>query len=56
KELRGGKDPLNERGSSPVLRGGCWGLRAQVLRSADRYGSNPDYGYYDIGFRLVRTL
>ena len=54
--LPGGRDPLNESGSERVLRGGSWDYDAWHLRSANRYWSYPNYGYYDFGCRLVRTL
>lgn len=38
-----------------VFRGGSWLSLAQRCRSAHRLGRNPGYGYYTIGFRLVRT-
>ena len=39
-----------------VFRGGSWGYSAGSLRSAKRFYSYSDYGGYDVGFRLVRTL
>jgi len=55
-------DPVGPlEGSCRVLRGGCCGGRARVLRSAKREGLSPD-GPYDsgegeiLGFRLVREL
>ena len=54
--LPGGKDPLNEDGSSRVLRGGGWYSIAWVLRSANRDRYYPGNGNYFVGFRLVRTL
>ncbi len=42
-------------GSSHVLRGGSWHSRPSMLRCAKRDGSNPQYKFYNIGFRLART-
>ena len=54
--LLGGDNPLHTS-SAPyrVVRGGSRYIGAHYLRSANRYGDNPKSGYYDIGFRLVRT-
>ncbi len=54
--LPGGSDPLNTSGSNRVIRGGSWNNNAQNLRSAFRFSVNPAGRYYDVGFRLVRTL
>ena len=54
--LPGGRDPLVISGSNRVLRGGSWSSSARYLRSAYRHDYHPGYGYYSIGFRLVRTL
>jgi formylglycine-generating enzyme required for sulfatase activity len=50
-------DPVGpSTGSSRVRRGGsCYNLAAG-LRSADRGGFAPVFRYFDLGFRLVRTL
>jgi formylglycine-generating enzyme required for sulfatase activity len=40
-------------GGSVVCRSGSWYLNATVARSASRYGSNPDYTFNLIGFRIV---
>ena len=66
-ELEGGKDPLNMRKNiidyikdlgvvRRVVRGGGGSDDAKYLRSASRHGYNPDYRFFNIGFRLVRTL
>ncbi len=39
-----------------VLRGGSWSDVPQDLRAARRYGSQPVYRDYLVGFRLARTL
>jgi formylglycine-generating enzyme required for sulfatase activity/uncharacterized caspase-like protein len=39
-----------------VLRGGSWYIDPWLLRSASRYGYTPDYRFYDLGFRVGRTL
>ena len=56
-ELPGGDDPLQitEAFAGRVVRGGGWGSPARHLRSADRSSVNPDYGYGNVGFRVVRT-
>ncbi|MCL2765935.1 MAG: formylglycine-generating enzyme family protein [Treponema sp.] len=41
-------------GSDRVIRGGSWSFYGRYLRSAQRYGYDPWYWYYDVGFRLVR--
>jgi formylglycine-generating enzyme required for sulfatase activity/predicted MPP superfamily phosphohydrolase len=40
--------------SRRVIRGGSWGNGPGPLRSANRYGSDPDYRFYDLGFRLAQ--
>ena len=42
-------------GSSPVLRGGSWSDKASRLRSALRYGVDPDFRNHLLGFRVVRV-
>lgn len=39
-----------------VLRGGSWTSEPRELRSACRAFSTPDYRFFHIGFRVVRTL
>ena len=54
-KLKGGKDPLQENGTSLVVRGGSLKNSAQVLRSAFRvHRWDEDYDY--LGFRAVRSL
>lgn len=36
-----------------VRRGGCWGYSSHPARASSRYGNDPGYRYYYIGFRLV---
>ena len=56
RKLPGGTDPLHSSsGSSRVIRGGSWYYDAQYLRSANRFYGYPAYGYFHVGFRLVRT-
>jgi sulfatase modifying factor 1 len=52
------KDPTGPTsGSSRVLRGGSWGSRTRITRSAYRRGNFADKLESDgIGFRLVREL
>ena len=40
-------------GSYRVLCGGSWKYDAALARVADRYIYNPDYRFYNIGFRLA---
>nr|VFK11010.1 MAG: Formylglycine-generating enzyme, required for sulfatase activity, contains SUMF1/FGE domain [Candidatus Kentron sp. LPFa]VFK30456.1 MAG: Formylglycine-generating enzyme, required for sulfatase activity, contains SUMF1/FGE domain [Candidatus Kentron sp. LPFa] len=39
-----------------VLRGGSWDGEPRRLRSAYRLRVNPDYWFFDVGFRLARAL
>ena len=39
-----------------VMRGGSGDNYPQYLCSASRYYLSPNYGYYDIGFRVARTV
>ena len=41
---------------SRVVRGGSWYSRPQILRSALRVRYYPEFRYFNIGFRLARTL
>ena len=41
---------------SRVLRGGSWSGFPRSLRAAIRFRNGPGFRYYDIGFRLARTL
>ena len=41
-------------GSYRVDRGGGWGYNAWCCRSAYRYGDDPGYRWFALGFRLVR--
>jgi formylglycine-generating enzyme required for sulfatase activity len=48
-------DPLGAAsGADRVVRGGSWGIVAQYLCSAVRYGDTPSFRSYGLGFRLVR--
>ena len=47
------KDPLCEKGSYRVLRGGAWGYVAWLCRSAYRGSYGPDDRIGHLGFRLV---
>jgi formylglycine-generating enzyme required for sulfatase activity len=42
-------------GDNRMIRGGCWDIDGQYLRSALRGGGIPDSRSYGIGFRLVRS-
>ena len=39
-----------------VLRGGSWSPSPQTLRSAGRLSNPPDIRFYNLGFRVARTL
>ncbi len=39
-----------------VLRGGSWSPSPQTLRSAGRLSNPPDARFYNLGFRVARTL
>lgn len=54
--LPGGRDPLGNRGSYRVMRGGSWGNNAQYLRAGVRNGWGPSDRSNFVGFRLVRTV
>jgi formylglycine-generating enzyme required for sulfatase activity len=55
--LKGGNDPQGAKpGSVRVMRGGSWFSDAQSVRSAFRNNGAPDYRYYSVGFRPVRTI
>jgi formylglycine-generating enzyme required for sulfatase activity len=52
--LPGGTDPeVVSRGSSRVIRGGCWNFDAKFYRSAVRYWKSPDVRDYYLGFRVA---
>ena len=56
KVLPGGDNPL-QTSSAPgrVVRGGGWSYFARHLRSANRGIVYPEFRYYGVGLRLVRT-
>ncbi len=41
------------KSSNRVIRGGSWYYFAEGCRTANRFGDDPDYRSYDVGFRLV---
>ncbi len=48
-------DPRGPKvGSNRVLRGGCWGSLARIVRAAYRLASDPGYRAGNLGFRLAR--
>ena len=46
----------DEKKEKKVLRGGSWNFDSYASRSAYRNWGLPTYRYYDVGFRLLRTL
>ena len=47
-------DPIGPAtGSNRVRRGGSWGNSAVICRSALRYGIDPSFRNYDLGFRVA---
>jgi len=54
--INGIKDPLCDKGTSQIVRGGCWGSDARHCRSASRLTHNPNDCFDYIGFRLLKTL
>ena len=62
-KLEGGYDPLNiyyrkftKCQKCRVIRGGSYDDEAYLLRSANRGKESPNSRYYNVGFRLARTL
>ncbi len=50
-------NPYNSTaGSDRVFRGGCWDDSATYTRVAYRNISTPTYTYFDLGFRIARTV
>lgn len=47
---------INSVGGPRVVRGGSWFLVPGRLRSAARFGDDPLLRYFNLGFRLARTL
>ena len=43
-------------GSGRVTRGGGWNICAGSCRSSFRYYGTPGYRFFDLGFRLLRTV
>ena len=41
-------------GSLRVLRGGGWSNRTRHCRTSSRSNDDPDFGYVNVGFRLLR--
>ena len=42
-------------GTSRVYRGGCWSFQAYQVRSAYRFGNNPNLRSFLVGFRVARN-
>jgi formylglycine-generating enzyme required for sulfatase activity len=52
--LPGGRDPeVSNKGKNRVFRGGAFNHPATNCRSAKRNGIAPDYGFWDLGFRVA---
>ncbi len=49
------REDIRDRTSARVLRGGSWFSGSTVARAAYRYFDQPDYAYYNVGFRLARA-
>jgi formylglycine-generating enzyme required for sulfatase activity len=50
-------DPVGDSiGTYRVPRGGSWNLTAAYARVAFRYGDLPVYRFFNLGFRLARTI
>jgi formylglycine-generating enzyme required for sulfatase activity len=50
-------DPLGPKSSSNrVLRGGSWNGSDRHVRASVRFNLNPDVRYFNLGFRLARTV
>ena len=43
-------------GCQRVLRGGSWGFSPSYLRAAIRFRNSSGFRYFDLGFRVARTL
>lgn len=57
KNTEGARDPKGGGGGEyRVLRGGSWPALPKDCRASTRGYNRPDYGYYHIGFRVVRHL
>lgn len=53
----GATNPMNSSsGGARCVRGGGWNDEAQYLRSANRYSHPPGERFYDVGFRLARSV
>ena len=51
------RDPTGPSlGTARVLRGGSWDHYAGYMRSAARFGLDPENGYNYLGFRVARAL
>jgi len=48
--------PGPEAGSNRVVRGGFWSSYAQVCRSPDRGGNEPDHSNDGVGFRVAKSV
>ena len=53
-KLSGGVNPQGaQTGSSRVYRGGSWDYYGRSCRSANRFGHDPDFRYFNLGFRVA---
>ena len=51
------KECTNKNTTGPLaVRGGSWLIEPGWVRSADRVWDGPTFRFYDLGFRLARSL
>jgi len=51
------KGPYSDiEGTDRVSRGGGWGDRSKYVSVSDRYPYERPYYFFDLGFRLARTI
>jgi serine/threonine-protein kinase len=48
--------PANEDPRARAIRGGTWGARIELARSAGRFAFSPSAGFASVGLRLARSL
>jgi formylglycine-generating enzyme required for sulfatase activity len=47
---------IDNSGALRMIRGGDWGTDPAILRSAFRFGANPDVRTIGLGFRLAQEI